>query len=264
MAWVRIDDQMPQHPKVVQAGPFGFALQVAALCYANRYLTDGFIPKQVVKHLLNDCLDDLLADAENKVVQAGLWDVVEGGYQIHDYLKYQPSRAQVESARAQKQASGQAGGVASAKARAKAHGQAEFKQNSTPNPNPNPNPNPKITPPTLPPTDFPEWYNTLMEIPSFTRAFSEALRWFEKSGCSVERAESTAYALKSKWPPSSKHKDVWATFQGWVKSPPLQQGSTNGTARGHNQKGLSLTEQALSIRGEAERLGIDPFDASVR
>lgn len=53
MPWVRIDDGMPQHPKVAAAGPLAFALQIAGLCYCNRNLTDGFIPRAVARTLLD-------------------------------------------------------------------------------------------------------------------------------------------------------------------------------------------------------------------
>ena len=111
MAWVKIDDRFPQHPKVAAAGPLAMAMQVAGLCYCNRELTDGFIPRAIARTLLDwevvrddgtiytigvssgmrgDDLDspwviDLLVDA-------GLWEAVPGGYRIHDYLDYQPSR----------------------------------------------------------------------------------------------------------------------------------------------------------------------------
>lgn len=110
MAWVRIDDGFTQHPKVVQAGPLGIAMQIAGLCYCNRYLTDGFIPRAVVPNLLNlEGIAMRVWDGElfgggedatwqlvvSDLIAAGLWEEVEGGYRIHDYLDYQPSRADV-------------------------------------------------------------------------------------------------------------------------------------------------------------------------
>ena len=52
MAWVKIDDNFAQHPKIAQVGPLGMAMQIAALCYCNRLMTDGFIPKRVASTLL--------------------------------------------------------------------------------------------------------------------------------------------------------------------------------------------------------------------
>lgn len=128
MVWVRIDDQFAEDPKVVEVGPLGMALQVAALCYANRKLTNGEIPRPVARTLLDfevetdDGRRHTLArtcgmagediDAQwiiDLLVDAGLWHEpghdcpdcppVDRGYYIHDYLEYQPSRDDVENKR---------------------------------------------------------------------------------------------------------------------------------------------------------------------
>jgi hypothetical protein len=106
MPWVRIDDGFPQHPKVIGVGPLGLALQVAGLCYCNRYLTDGFVPKAAVPLLLDFSEIDTLLPLEvgepgtwhwalQKLMDAGLWKEVPDGYILHDYLDYQPSKEQV-------------------------------------------------------------------------------------------------------------------------------------------------------------------------
>lgn len=150
MPWVRLDDHFDENPKIAQIGPFGIALWVTALAYCNRNLTDGFIPWSVARKLVawewlepDDRPELLTADelAEPKrlltaafncgmhgedvespyviklLVCAGLWDEVDGGYQIHDYADFQPTKAQVESERAAKVAAGQAGGIAAAQAK---------------------------------------------------------------------------------------------------------------------------------------------------
>jgi hypothetical protein len=97
MAWVKIDDGFSEHPKVLRAGPLAVALHIAALCYAARQRTDGFIPGAVVSRLV-----DIRKPAAEvaRLVQAGLWESVEGGYAIHDYLAYNPSREQIDAERA--------------------------------------------------------------------------------------------------------------------------------------------------------------------
>lgn len=103
MPWVRIDDQFADHPKIIDVGTIGLAVQVRALCYCARYLTDGFL-KESVGNLLTNPLDlppqDPLSDLDprpliEKMVASGLWEKVKGGYMVHDYLKYNPSRKQV-------------------------------------------------------------------------------------------------------------------------------------------------------------------------
>jgi hypothetical protein len=128
MPWVRIDEVFPRHPKVVQVGPLGIALQVAALCYCNHYLTDGFISFAAVRTLLD--FDGIGEDHGERVefwspvaglqiadrlVEAGMWQQVPGGFRIHDYAKYQPTKAQVEAERERNKRAGQKGGLARAK-----------------------------------------------------------------------------------------------------------------------------------------------------
>ena len=118
MVWVRIDDQFPEHPKVAEAGPLAMAMQVAALCYCNRKLTDGFVPRSIARRLL----DFEVVDADGRLwtvsrtcgmvgedvdatwviellVEAGMWDEVPGGYAIHDYHDFQPTKEDVEAER---------------------------------------------------------------------------------------------------------------------------------------------------------------------
>jgi hypothetical protein len=90
-------------------------MQVAALCYCNCHLTDGFLQYAVVQKLL--CFEfsppgdtTLLTigvasgmsgeDVDWKMVagwlvDAGIWEKVEGGFYIHDYPEYQPLKAEV-------------------------------------------------------------------------------------------------------------------------------------------------------------------------
>src|ERR1035437_8742986 len=49
MTWVRIDDGFPEHPKIARVGAFGAWLQLQALAYCNRNLTDGFVPSNEIR-----------------------------------------------------------------------------------------------------------------------------------------------------------------------------------------------------------------------
>jgi hypothetical protein len=101
MAWVKIDDQFYAHPKLIAVGPLAKSLFVDSLCYANQYLTDGFIPRMVA---LQICMPlepycESTAMISASLVHVGLWHDVDGGYQIHDYLDYNPSRAELKDKR---------------------------------------------------------------------------------------------------------------------------------------------------------------------
>jgi hypothetical protein len=80
--WTKLDDNFPDHPKVVEAGPLASWLYVCGLCYSNRYLTDGFIPSGQVRRLAD--LPDP-RECAAVLVRVGLWHEIDGGYQIHDF-----------------------------------------------------------------------------------------------------------------------------------------------------------------------------------
>lgn len=93
MAWFKVDDKLWGHQKWISATPGARALWVTAGSWAADHLTDGFIPR----HMLG-IFGARLADSR-KLVEIGLWVEVDGGWQFHDWLKFQPSRAKVEAER---------------------------------------------------------------------------------------------------------------------------------------------------------------------
>lgn len=93
MAWVRIEPEMIDHPKIIGLSDAAFALHVRAICYCNRHLTDGEVPAPALAKLGR-------RRAAAELVSAGLWLQEESGnYHIHDYLEYQPSRRTVHERR---------------------------------------------------------------------------------------------------------------------------------------------------------------------
>lgn len=96
MSWIKIDDQFADHPKVVEAGPLAAWLYVCGLTYCGRYLTDGWIPDGQVRKLADV---DKATDLADRLVDVGLWDRVDDGYVVHDYLDYNPSGAKVKAER---------------------------------------------------------------------------------------------------------------------------------------------------------------------
>jgi len=97
MTWIKIDDGFADHPKVLKVGVNGIALQIRALCYCSRQLTDGVIPMDVLALLctgIKDCERVVKA-----MVDAKIWKEIDGGYLVHDFLAYNPSRADTKKRR---------------------------------------------------------------------------------------------------------------------------------------------------------------------
>lgn len=95
MTWAKLDDTFHHHPKVLSVSLSAKGLFALSLSYATDNLTDGFVPeKWVAMQLLED---DQTAPEQLK--KAGLWTATDGGYRIHDYEVYNPTRADIEEKR---------------------------------------------------------------------------------------------------------------------------------------------------------------------
>jgi hypothetical protein len=135
VSWFRCDDALGNHPKVMRLDDKllpAMGLWVMCGVYAAKHLTDGFVPRKVVRMYGGE---KFAKDLE----RAGLFRPAEGGWVLHDYLDWNPSKEQVLKVRADRQAAGQAGGLASGQARAQALASAE----AQPKPNPVPVPGPQ-------------------------------------------------------------------------------------------------------------------------
>lgn len=109
MVWVRLDDQFHSHEKVAELEPdlmlAAVGLHALALSWCGDRLTDGMLPKGQPARLAGRNVDDLIAE----LVRVGLWERTETGYQIHDYLDYNPSREEVNTISAVRSEAGKRG-----------------------------------------------------------------------------------------------------------------------------------------------------------
>jgi hypothetical protein len=98
VTWVNLDDQMPEHPKIVKLSDGAFRLHISGIAYCNRYLTDGVIHADVVSRLMprfrKTYLDELLASTNG--TQPPLWLPRVESYEIRDYLQWNKSREQIK------------------------------------------------------------------------------------------------------------------------------------------------------------------------
>lgn len=100
MTWVKLDDAFAEHPKIVGLSDGAFRLLVAAFCYCGRWNTDGVVPKTALK-MPRRCV--------NELVSRGNWHaaghecetcppVANDAYYVHEFLVYNPSAEEVETA----------------------------------------------------------------------------------------------------------------------------------------------------------------------
>lgn len=104
--WAKLDDALIDHRKVSVAGALigangnGAAIALGffavGLMWSNKHLTDGFLPREVVKSFPHVKRPLAIADA---LVQAGLFERADDGYQIHDFADYNPSAAAIRKKR---------------------------------------------------------------------------------------------------------------------------------------------------------------------
>jgi hypothetical protein len=98
MGWVKIDDGMPLHPKMIALSCNAVTLWLRALCYASRYMTDGFIPESAMEHLAQgEDAEEAIAD----LIHYEAWKEVDNGYLIVNYLDHQTCRKDIEAKKAQ-------------------------------------------------------------------------------------------------------------------------------------------------------------------
>lgn len=94
MPWIKIDDQMAFHRKVLTAGNEAVGAWVRAMSWSAKEGTDGIIPKETAFALAPKRIWDRLCTAT-------LVHKVDPGYEIHDYLDYNLSAEEIASKRRQ-------------------------------------------------------------------------------------------------------------------------------------------------------------------
>ena len=92
MAWIKLDHNVPRHPKIAGLSNRAFRWWITGLCYASEFLTDGALPNVFIATVPRKAWEELIG--------ADLWYVDEPGrLLIHDYLKHQTSKAMIERER---------------------------------------------------------------------------------------------------------------------------------------------------------------------
>lgn len=119
MVWVRYDDSFYDHHKVVGMDPDvaleAVGLHVLLTTWCGRNGTDGRVPRSVVNrfasgapHPVENIVDNLLRVPPGHT--HGLLEVIDGnGYQVHDFLDYNPSKVQAAHMRKTRSEAGKRG-----------------------------------------------------------------------------------------------------------------------------------------------------------
>lgn len=99
MSYVRFVPGFSRHPKRLKCGPVSSWLWACSVDYCMEHLTDGFLMAEAVPTLCSTITGSALKRAVDNLVAVGSWQPVDGGYQVHDYLRHNQSKSQVEADR---------------------------------------------------------------------------------------------------------------------------------------------------------------------
>lgn len=98
MGWVKLDDAFFTDQRAVRAGPDGRALYLAGLCFCARNETDGRIDSEALPVIA--ALAGVPQDVAARLITIGLWTQRDDCWVVPNYLRYNPSREQLEAKRA--------------------------------------------------------------------------------------------------------------------------------------------------------------------
>lgn len=89
MSWFKGDDRLHSCPKWAPTSFAARGLWAHANSWVADRLTDGFVPANMLRAW------GAPLELAAELVDAQLWDLVEGGYRFHNWLKYNPSAEKV-------------------------------------------------------------------------------------------------------------------------------------------------------------------------
>ncbi len=93
MTWVKLDDSLPDHPKIIRLSDAAFRAYITGLCYCGKYLTDGGIPGPLALRFAGK------RAVLQELVHALLWIPMGEDFAVNGFLEYNPTRQQVEAER---------------------------------------------------------------------------------------------------------------------------------------------------------------------
>lgn len=101
--FIKLHDGYADHDRVIDLTDAAFRMHVSAMCFCGSNQTDGRIKARVLlRYAGRKAIDELVA--------AGLLVETADGYEVHDYLDYNRSRAEIEELSAKRAEAGNKGG----------------------------------------------------------------------------------------------------------------------------------------------------------
>ena len=100
MSWVRLDDGAPGHRKIVGLSDAAFRLWIVGLTHCNQQANDGRFSAHAARIMFGYLArPEIGKGAAAELVAADLWAApTDDGYEVRNYLEYQPSKAERDSA----------------------------------------------------------------------------------------------------------------------------------------------------------------------
>ena len=111
--YITVANTIMEHPKIEVLSDRAFRTLIGLWCWSSKNLKNGEIPLAVwMKRTTAKSREELLRD--------GLAELTESGVYMHDYLKHQNSKEEVEALREKRTRAGSLGGQSTAAAKASA------------------------------------------------------------------------------------------------------------------------------------------------
>lgn len=128
MSWARLDDQFHLHTKVAPLSDRAWRLHVTAILECARHLTDGRVSRKLVPTWPMAPRGAALRDTIDELIDARLWLPTDDGWDVNDYLEWNPPADAVAERREARKLSGRAGGLRSGVIRREAKPKQTVKQ----------------------------------------------------------------------------------------------------------------------------------------
>ena len=87
MSWLKLDDGLMHHPKVIAAGEEAVMLFIGGLCHVGAHATDGQVDERALGALTPWAWGrGKLKRLALRLVDVGIWGVTPTGYEVADWL----------------------------------------------------------------------------------------------------------------------------------------------------------------------------------